>query len=265
MGGSSWDDQGRGGMDDEAPGGQARHRFRGRRRHRQRPGDATFSPGCWKASASARSSRRPPPGWRAASGGCSAGSTTAAKWSLTGARGARWSREAAACCRPASSTCSGSFDRGEVVSVLDPERRRIAAGIVNYGFRRPGQDQGLAVERDRAARRPALRRRGRPPQQHGGPVGRRESDGNRDHDDDRPGTHRRRRSHGVTSRWAGFRAASRTARWPASRPSWYPARPRYWPPTRRTWQRDATERSHGRRPGPSSHYVRNAARHGRAE
>ena len=27
----------------------------------------------------------------------------------------------------------GSFDRGEVVSVLDPERKRIAAGIANYG------------------------------------------------------------------------------------------------------------------------------------
>jgi glutamate 5-kinase len=27
----------------------------------------------------------------------------------------------------------GSFDRGEVVSVLDPERKRIAAGIINYG------------------------------------------------------------------------------------------------------------------------------------
>ena len=39
---------------------------------------------------------------------------------------------ARACCRSACTSSAGEFERGEVVSCLDPQGREIARGLVNY-------------------------------------------------------------------------------------------------------------------------------------
>ena len=55
--------------------------------------------------------------------------------------------------------CEGAFERGEVVSVVGPDGREIARGLVNYGVRRDRAHPAQAHLRDRV--RPGLPRRAR--------------------------------------------------------------------------------------------------------